>query len=41
MIESNDFNIKEFTSVNYGNCSVNIDIQSRNYMIVSVEKVEV
>jgi hypothetical protein len=27
--------------VNYCNNSLNIDIQSRNYMIVSVEKVEI
>lgn len=45
MIESNDFNIKEFSSINngkvgFGNECISIDIQCRNYHIISIEKVE-
>jgi hypothetical protein len=39
IFNSSDFNLKDFININY-NEQVKIDIQSRNYHIISIEKVE-
>jgi hypothetical protein len=39
IFNSSDFNLKDFININY-NEQIKIDIQSRNYHIISIEKVE-